>query len=163
MVGVATELDLGGLAPARDLLTRISALDLDQLGGEEIGALLENSTKRRIQEEKTDPEGNRWVAWSAAYDATRDHGRHSLLISGGNPGLLESIQHFSNSEVVRIGSNLIYAAIHQFGADPSKAREGSLPGAEGAGIPARPYLGVSEEDRRDIERLVIGRLEDLLP
>ncbi|WP_373454377.1 hypothetical protein [Cereibacter changlensis] len=30
-------------------------------------------------------------------------------------------------------------------------------------MPARPYLGVSEEDRRDIERLVIGRLEDLLP
>ncbi|MEH6776478.1 MAG: phage virion morphogenesis protein [Cereibacter changlensis] len=161
MVGVATELDLGGLAPARDLLSRISALDLDQLGGEEIGALLENSTKRRLQDEKTDPDGNRWVAWSATYDATRDHGTHSLLI--GENHLLTSIQHFSNSEAVRIGSNLIYAAIHQFGADPAKAHEGSLPGAEGAGIPARPYLGVSEEDRRDIERLVIGRLEDLLP
>jgi phage gpG-like protein len=35
-------------------------------------------------------------------------------------------------------------------------------GRDAGGIPARPYLGLSDEDRKAITDLVITRLEDLL-
>ena len=40
--------------------------------------------------------------------------------------------------------------------------KGLLAGLDVGGIPARPFLGVSDQDRRDIQDLVIGQLEDLL-
>ena len=49
-----------------------------------------------------------------------------------------------------MGSNLVYAAIHQMG------------GKEvGQNIPARPYLGVSRDDEDDLRRLVTGHLKGL--
>jgi phage virion morphogenesis protein len=74
---------------------------------------------------------------------------HALLVGRGD--LRDSIQNYTSGDTIRVGTNLVYGAIHQFGSN----------GAEG-GIPARPWLGLSREDEREITDLVIGRLEDLL-
>ncbi len=51
-----------------------------------------------------------------------------------------------------VGSNLDYAAIHQFGGLP-----GMPPGP--AAVPARPYLGVGDDDLEEILDLVQGYLQ----
>ena len=55
---------------------------------------------------------------------------------------------------VEIGSNLPYAAVHQFGATikPRAAKVLMFWGhvAKSVTIPARPYLGLSDEDRSEI-------------
>lgn len=104
-----------------------------------IGAELESSTRRRIDEEKESPEGDAWAVWSPNYARTRD-GQHSLLI--GENELLDSIQYAIDGRgFVDLGSNLVYAATHQFG-DPER------------NIPERPYLGVSSDDEAALEAAI---------
>lgn len=65
----------------------------------------------------------------------------------------------AESDYVRIGSNAIQAAVMQFGAAKGAfgktSRGGSIPWGN---IPARPFLGVSDEDRSDF----LAELEDYL-
>ena len=82
--------------------------------------------------------------------------------------LLDSIvaDHDSNSAVV--GTNLKYAATHQFGA--LKGQYGFFAFDTRAGafevpwgdIPARPFLGISTSDQKDIEGLVIRHLNKII-
>ena len=53
--------------------------------------------------------------------------------------------------MVEVGSNVVYAAIHQFGGRAGKGRR--------ARVPARPYLGIDERDRDAIVRIVTRTLE----
>ena len=146
MTGVTFEADIAVAAEALGRLTD------DQLGllAYEIGALIEDQTKLRIADEKTAPDGTPWAPWSARHAATRNTGnaiRHSLLVGEGD--LRDSIQNFTTGTAAVVGTPLIYGATHQFGS------------ANGT-IPARPYLGLSNDNRLAIEELVIGRIEDLL-
>jgi len=145
---VTITLDPAGMADARAALDRLFSAGLQQVSTE-IGSLVEDQTKRRIADDKTAPDGTPWADWSEDYAATRKAGVQSLLVGRGD--LLGSIQNYTSGDTIRVGTNLVYGAIHQFGSA----------GAEG-GIPARPYLGLSREDEREITDLVIGRLEDLL-
>lgn len=154
MVGVVANLELD-TAMAEAGLRHLAAWQIDDLAYN-IGGLLEASTKERIATGKASPEGEAWVPWSEAYDDTRE-GRHSLLIDSGNPGLLESVQNYSEGAVAQVGTNLVYGAIHQFGAPEDRKGQGEF-----GGIPARPYLGVSDEDRTDILDLVEGDLQEML-
>ena len=115
-----------------------------------VGALLESAVKERIATGKTAPDGEPWAEWSTAYAATRA-ARHSLLVGDGNPGLLESVQNYSAGATARVGTNLVYGAIHQFGGA----------GVGKPGLPARPYLGVSAVDRVAIRDLIVGELEEM--
>lgn len=132
-----------GLGPA---LAKLNALAGPGRASEAlplIGALIENQTKARIAHEKTSPDGEAWPAWSERYAASRHHG-HSLLQAEGH--LLDSIAWTVEGEdELQVGSNLVYAAIQQFGGTEGKAR-----GA--AAIPARAYLGLSDQNISDIER-----------
>ena len=144
MAGVAAEIELQGMDEVQRRLGRLSAFDRGETMFA-LGELLASSVKERIDTEKASPEGEDWLPWTERYDETRSHAKHSLLIEEG--GLQESIQSLSTSDEVRVGSNLIYAATHQFG-------------DEERGIPARPYLGLSDEDREDVADLILGDLED---
>ena len=149
MAGVAAQIALD-VTVAEGALRNLAAWQIDALAFN-IGALLESSTQERIATEKTGPDGEPWAEWSEAYAATREP-RHSLLIGNGLPGLLDSVQNYTRGPVVEVGTNLVYGAIHQFG------------GAEVGkpGLPARPYLGLSDADRQDIADLVEGDLEEML-
>ena len=144
MAGVTAEIELQGMDEVQRRLGGLSAFDRGEAMFS-VGELLASSTKERIDTEKASPEGEAWLPWTERYDETRNHAKHSLLIEEG--GLQESIQSLSTSDEVRVGSNLIYAATHQFG-------------DEERGIPARPYLGLSDVDREDISDLILGDLED---
>lgn len=67
---------------------------LDSLGG-----IVESQTRRRIADEKTSPDGQRWDDWSSSYAKTR-HGNQSLLQADGD--LLDSIQYQVQRNQVRI-------------------------------------------------------------
>lgn len=57
--------------------------------------------------------------------------------------LVRSIRRKALPEGVAVGTNLIYGAIHQFGGPAGRGKK--------VQIPARPYLGVSDEDLSDIK------------
>lgn len=110
-----------------------------------LGAEVASRTQRRIREEKAGPDGEPWPDWSPRYAATRSGGQ-SLLMSEGD--LDDSIQHFlSGPETVVIGSPLAYAATHQFG-------------DESRGIPARPFLGHSAGNDRDLDAVIEAWLRE---
>ncbi len=154
MTGVTVETSLD-IAQAAGALARLSAAEMDRIA-QGIGALVEDQTKRRIADDKTAPDGTPWADWSAGYrESMARPGRtnpRSLLV--GSPShLLHSIQHFTQGDSVRVGTPLIYGAIHQFGGDPTQGH---------APIPARPYLGISASDAAEISDLVIDHLGGLI-
>lgn len=153
MTGIVHEFTLDSAA-AQAALARLSPGLLAQLS-DEVGALVEDQTKRRIADEKTAPDGTPWAPWSPKY-ASRLQRRNkvtarSLLV--GEDNLRDSIQNLVTGTDIVVGSNLIYAAIHQFGGDTSRGHPA---------IPARPYLGLSIENATEVEDLVLHRVEELL-
>jgi len=145
--GLALRTDLSALGRVEARLARLTRADRRQLL-EGAGAVLESSARRRIDSEKTGPDGNPWRDWSPAYAETR-HGNQSLL--SAESGLLDSLSSEVRGHEVEVGSNLVYAAVHQLG------------GAEvGMPIPARPYLGVSDLDEADIMSAVDDWADSLL-
>ncbi|MFV1598663.1 MULTISPECIES: phage virion morphogenesis protein [unclassified Phaeobacter] len=147
MVGVAATLTSSGLTEAIAKVRRLEGFRLAELA-DDAGAVLESSTRRRF-DTAVAPDGDRWAPWSESYDETRDHDVHSLLVDEGD--LRDSIASYASESEVQVGSNLVYAAHHQIGGDKIDS-----------GIPARPYLGVSNEDELDLYDLVTVTLEDLL-
>lgn len=150
MVGVIFETQLDSAAAASGL-ARLSPALLAQMS-DEVGALVEDQTKRRIADDKTAPDGTPWAPWSARH-AARITKRNqitarSLLVGEGD--LLGSIQNLVTGTEIRVGTNLEYGAVHQFGS------------ADGGGIPARPYLGLSAADSAEIEKLILVRVDGVL-
>lgn len=91
----------------------------------------EVQTQRRITEEQHGPNGEIWPQWSPRYALTRHRGQRLLDATGA---LISSITAFADRQTAGWGTNLKYAATHQFG--------------RGA-IPARPFLGVSDENAQE--------------
>lgn len=125
-----------------ELATRLS--DLTPVMGA-MGGVVESSTRRRLSESKTAPDGTRWAPLSDATLARKTNKRGkvrgSLLVDTGS--LLSSITHVPARDSVIIGSGQMYAAY---------LHEGTRR------MPARPIFGLSEEDIHDLEAL----LEDYL-
>lgn len=111
---------------------------------DEIGGYLVFSTQRRFEEGR-DPDGARW---KPSIRAVRQGGQ--TLVD--QAFLVNSITHSVEPGRVVIGSNLIYAAIHQEG-----GRAGRNLSVE---LPARPYLGISAEDDAEIGRILDDHLSE---
>jgi phage virion morphogenesis protein len=153
MTGVLHHVEIdAGLAIAG--LERLAEADLTTLA-DSIGQLMETQTKTRIEDEKTAPDGTPWAPWSSGYAASLKRRNRiypgSILLAEGD--LRDSIANASTGLEAVVGSNLIYAAIHQFGGDTSRGH---------APIPARPYLGLSAANRTEVEDLVNTFLEGVL-
>ncbi len=107
---------------------------------QQIGEKLKESTQKRFPS-KTGPDG---AAWIGNADSTIEHkGRDFALTDGGTLGNTIDYQLLGN-DGVRIGSPMKYAAMMQFGGTKSE-----FPNLWGD-IPARPFLGISEDDKTDI-------------
>lgn len=135
-----------------------------------IGTVLVNGAVERIGQTNVAPDG---APWPKSLRAQLEQGK-TLHDSGQ---LMRSITHVAASDQVEVGSNMIYAGVHQKGAEQgefgaamgrTKATEKRpwsqdyffhLPWGD---IPARPYLGVSEEERAEIEELSVMYFSDLL-
>ena len=139
-----------------------------------IGFALAGSVKARIQAGRS-PDGTPFVPLARG---RRRGGSRPLLDTGT---LRNSISFAVSGGSVSVGTNLVYASVHQFGATltrrarskaarpggvtplPGSARTNPLPGsartslapvAVVVSVPARPYLGVSAEDDALILRLI---------
>ena len=114
-----------------------------------IGRYLVVSTHRRFERERA-PDGTPWLKSARAAaegnptlsDTGRLHGSIAHALTDGGHG-------------VEVGSNVVYAAIHQFGGLAGRGRR--------ARVPARPYLGIDERDRDAIAQIVSRALEGAGP
>ena len=129
----------------------------------EIGMFLVASTKQRFAE-TVDPTGGKWAALSPVtlrhYERTKQKFGPVLHKTGD---LRESIFHAYDASSVSVGTNLIYAAVQQFGA--AQGAFGAAIGKDKKGrdhfhhipwgnIPARPFIGLSDSDRTNIQDTV---------
>ena len=109
---------------------------------DEIGSMLVASTIDRFERE-TGPDGRRWTPSQRVLK----HGGQTLTDTGR---LRSSITHRAGRNFVAVGTNVIYAAIHQLG---GKAGRGHA-----ADIPARPYLGIDADDETEILEILRDHL-----
>ena len=112
---------------------------------DQIGRYLVASTLRRFERERA-PDGSPWLKSARALA----EGGHTLTDTGRLRG---SIAHTvtDGGRAVEVGSNVLYAAIHQFGGRAGRGRRVTLP--------ARPYLGIDDRDRDAIARILSRALE----
>ena len=118
-----------------------------------VGELLLNSTRARFADEK-DPDGNPWEPLKASTRARKTKNPDRILTASGLLGG-SSINTRAGRRQVEIGSSRLYAATHQFGAKKgqfgSTQRGAPIPWGD---IPARPFLGLSAQDKEDIEATI---------
>lgn len=130
---------------------------------QDIAFLGESSTRARFRSQ-TGPDGQRW---KPSLRAQLNGGK--TLTKDGHLG--DSVGSYVNQKSAVWGVNRIYAAIHQFGGTIKAKGAGGLrfaiPGlgwrtVSKVDIPARPYLGLSDDDRQDILDLVSDHLSNLV-
>jgi phage virion morphogenesis protein len=100
----------------------------------DISELLVHSTEDRF-EAKIDPEGAPWAPLKASTLARKKKG--GILVDEGY--LVGSLRPDFGDDFAGVAAGMEYAAIHQLG-----GRDYMAPGP--AAIPARPYMGLSEDD-----------------
>lgn len=132
-MSVGLQIRLQGISALEGVLSSLAAPDVPAFL-DVMGALLESQTRARISEDKKSPDGRAWPEWSDAYAETR-HGGHSLLENDGH--LIGSIHYIVEGDTVWVGSELIYAATHQFGSRDET-------------VPARAFLGLSAANEADL-------------
>jgi phage virion morphogenesis protein len=131
-----------------------------------IGVEMETQTQERFDTQKS-PDGDSWKALAqktAAYYASKGWTARSILVGEGTlrDSITSEVQGGAWSTLV--GVTMEYAAIHQWGGEirPKSARALFVPGygrLKKVTIPARPYLGVSQDDAKIIEAAVMTFLE----
>jgi phage virion morphogenesis protein len=114
----------------------------------DIGEALSESTKQRFGT-LIGPDGERWPDNSPV--TIERKGRNQPLTGEGTLGEQIHAQLLGN-DTLAVGSNMEYAAMQQFGG--TKAEFPHLWGD----IPARPFLGVSEDDRGEILDIISDHL-----
>ena len=132
----------------------------------QIGSYMVAATIRRFELEGG--AGGRWTPSRRA----REEGGQTLTDTGR---LRSSITYNVTGDGVEIGTNVAYAAIHQFGGRtpprtirPRRKKALFFPGARhpvakiehpGSNIPARPFLDFDDRDRIAVGRIVARMLE----
>lgn len=146
-----------------------------QRAARKIGEALVSSTIRRFNEQKA-PDGMPWAPLSASTIAPRkrDFTRSGRLRKQAERRLMNrkiliqtarlrnSIAFKVKGTSVAVGTNVVYAATHQFGAEAGDFGQTSRGQAIPFGnIPARPFLGISTDDRAEIDRILKRELDTL--
>ena len=143
--GIAVE-----AAAARARLARVAeVLESPRDAMDEIGRRLVSAALRRFESERG-PDGRPWLRSARALA----EGGRTLTDSGR---LRASITHAvaADGRALVVGSDVAYAAIHQFGSRAGGARRRGSSGKGRRGqLPARPYLGIDESDRDAIRRIL---------
>ena len=140
MAGVHIEVNTGDLQAIHNQLDTLANLgDNLRPALSEIGDYLVSETTRRFQA-SVGPDGNKW-------DDVKRQGK--ALVDKGH--LRDSIHYEVNGESVKVGTNLVYAAIHQFG---------GVAGRGGSSvIAARPFLGISFDDELEIGDILTKHIQ----
>lgn len=118
-----------------------------------IGEIVQESTEDRLNSGKNvDPTGKPWVTLQPWYQKAKKKRQNQILSLEGH--LADSITHdVIDGHTAVVGTNVPYAAIHQFGGVVGK---GSPFG--GKEIKARPFLGISNHDKENILDTVLDHM-----
>ncbi|WP_234689393.1 phage virion morphogenesis protein [Allorhizobium ampelinum] len=183
MTGTSIEIR-DGLSPTLNRLVTISDDSAEIMS--DIAAYLLTSTQQRFERE-TGPDGQKWQGLKARTASARaGRGRKARgadHILRDTVRLYSSLTTASDARSATVGTNVEYAAIHQFGGvikQDARTQKLSLKrirgskkvrfvkaGAKGATerdatigareitIPARPYLGINDADRDEVGAIVM--------
>ena len=154
----------GELPDLAKKLSKLSAVDKAGINNA-IAEAIRSGTIERFETE-TGPDGS---AWSKSIRAS-EKGGLTLTVTGE---LKSSINARATEKGAEVGTNLVYAATHQFGDSGRVIRAKNKPylAFEYHGrtirkkqvtvnIPARPFLGISDEDRKEIKSIVEEALSE---
>lgn len=111
---------------------------------EAIGSVLENNTRDRF-DTKLSPNGEYWANLMPSTIAQK--GNDKILDDSND--LKKSIAWHANKDSVSVGTPEPYGVYHQFGA---KKRNGE-------DMSARPFLGLSDDDKQDIYAMINDYLQ----
>ena len=148
MGGITLSIDV------RDDETRRLFMQLERRGANtrtamaSIGEYMLRRTDERFSAEE-DPEGNPWQPLSPATLKKKKHTK--ILTESSN--LRSRIVYDADVDSVALGTNVIYGAIHQLGGKAGKGHKVT--------IPARPYLGVNDEDLKEFIEILADHLTEL--
>jgi len=156
--GVGIVVEVGSFAAIEALISRLEHFDEAGLLTD-IAAIGELQTRRRIEEEKTAPDGTAW--------APNAKGTSTLLHTGEH--LRDSVASSVSGSQAEWGSSWEFAHVHQNGAvivpkgaEPLAFRVGGkVRFARKVTIPKREFVGLSAENGREIVEIVtdyLGRL-----
>lgn len=129
---------------------------------EDIGEYLMVSTRKRFKDKEA-PDGSSWLRNSPITQLLK--GRNDPLIgeSGGRGGLLGSFHYNASRNTLEFGNSKEYAAVQQFGARQGQfgrsSRNTPLPWGN---IPARPFLGISDNDQTQLLKIIEEHLANAL-
>ncbi len=139
MAGARFILDTSTLKPLEARVRVMASMDTSALMPR-LGEYLQRSTQDRFKSQ-TSPDGATWDVLAPRTLARKE--KKKL-----NPGKVLTERGFLrkgiawqllNKSTVEVGSNLKYAATHQFGR---------------GNIPPRPFLGLSDQDKRKIDAII---------
>jgi phage virion morphogenesis protein len=141
----------------REALARLQTLNAGGKALKWIGTEVAAQVRHRIDTGGPGPDGTAWHPLNAAYAANKK-GAGILKGLAMRGGLQGSIAWAVDGDSVRIGGTIrpVRAAALVFHLG------GKLIRAHAVTIPARPYLGLSADNRRDLEELLISQIERLL-
>ena len=119
-----------------------------------IGEELTRTTKRRFRDER-DPEGNRW----APLAESTLRGKKESKILTGRTKRLRAVAYRAARDRVAVGPTVIYGRVHQKGIGERTALSS---GRRMPAIPARPYVGLSVNDRAEVQAIARDFYAELL-
>lgn len=124
-----------------------------------VGNHIKNRTIKECFDKEQSPDGTAWKPLSQwrVKERLKKHKSGNMKILQDNGHLRRSIQFRAFPNYVIIGSNLKYSRIHQFGGTihskqfrTSKKTYSHYVIKRSVTIPARPYLGITEQDKQYI-------------
>lgn len=154
MAGARLELEFNA-GPARTAIGQaVQALTPagSRLLLQDIGEYLLRATRDRAVGER-DPDGRRWRALEPSYARWKAKKRPGVPILKFDHHMLgdQLSWQLDGDTAVLVGTSAIYGAVHHFGSlDPTRR------------LPARPWLGVSNDDAEEIVQLTQDHLRAAL-
>lgn len=145
MSGTSLTLNSESLKRFKQALNDIKSVALKREFWDSLGAIGESQIRNNLANLKIDPDTKTpWKALDEDYAAKKSQtSSGGILEFEGN--LIDSISFESTDDGVDIGTNIIYAAAHQFGFDDK-------------GIEARPFMGFTDFD--ELETTVLNWLQE---
>ena len=161
MSGVTLKVEALGIEEVERRLRALVAAGHDMTPAmNNIGEYLVRATRDRFDDEEG-PDGTPWKPLSETTKARKRRNAGKILTL---EGYLRVPVYRPTPTSVEVGSPLIYAGTHQFGAEKgsfgSTGKGASIPFGD---IPARPFLGLSDADRDELTDIlrdyIMERLE----
>ncbi|MDC9620132.1 phage virion morphogenesis protein [Xenorhabdus sp. XENO-7] len=113
-----------------------------------VAAVLASESEDAFANQADPTTGQPWTPLTPRYQAKlAARGRNGPLLQRTQGGLALSLSTTYDAGSATIGSNKVYAAIHQWGGLPTMP-----PGS--AAVPARPYMGLSAQGIADIVAII---------